>query len=58
MILGIMQLNHVLKTRDLVTKNDTKLAKHPESADNEIPNGDSFLDHGFTRPKVVLVVFL
>ena len=53
-----MQLNHVLKTRDLVTKNDTKLAKHPESADNKILNGDSFLDHGFTRPKVVLVVFL
>ena len=53
-----MQLNHVLKTRDLVTKNDTKLAKHPESADNEILNGDSFLDRGFTRPKVVLVVFL
>ena len=53
-----MQLNHVLKTRDLVTKNDSKLAKHPESVDNEILNGDNFLDHGFTRPKVVLVVFL
>ncbi|XP_030930139.1 U3 small nucleolar RNA-associated protein 25 isoform X2 [Quercus lobata] len=52
----IHSLNHVLKTRDLVTKNDTKLAKHPESADNEMLNGDSFLDHGFTRPKVLILL--
>nr|POE48249.1 digestive organ expansion factor like [Quercus suber] len=52
----IHSLNHVLKTRDLVTKNDTKLAKHPERADNEILNGDSFLDHGFTRPKVLILL--
>ncbi|KAK4544301.1 hypothetical protein RGQ29_033011 [Quercus rubra] len=52
----IHSLNHVLKIRDLVTKNDTKLAKHPESADNEILNGDSFLDHGFTRPKVLILL--
>jgi U3 small nucleolar RNA-associated protein 25 len=49
----LMQLNHVFRIRDLVTKNDSKLAKHPEIADSEIFDGDSFRDQGFTRPKVV-----
>lgn len=49
----IMQLNHVFRTRDIVSKNDSKLAKHPEIADSEIFDGDSFRDQGFTRPKVV-----
>ena len=51
----IMQLNHVFRTRDLVTKNDAKLAKHPEIADND-SLAVNFLDHGYTRPKVVLSV--
>nr|XP_028947290.1 U3 small nucleolar RNA-associated protein 25-like isoform X2 [Malus domestica] len=42
-------LNHVFKTRDLVTKNDAKVSKLRETACNEILIDDSFLDHGFTR---------
>ncbi|KAA8535738.1 hypothetical protein F0562_030760 [Nyssa sinensis] len=49
-------LNHIFRTGDLVTKNDAKLAKHQESAKEEILNGDGFLDHGFTRPKVLLLL--
>lgn len=52
----IMQLNHVLKTRNLVTKNDAKLAKRQEGA-KELLAGDTFLDHGFTRPKVMSSVY-
>ncbi|XP_050140404.1 protein NUCLEOLAR FACTOR 1 isoform X2 [Malus sylvestris] len=53
----IMQcLNHVFKTRDLVTKNDAKVSKLRETANNEIPTDDSFLDHGFTRPKVLILL--
>ncbi|KAA0058233.1 U3 small nucleolar RNA-associated protein 25 isoform X2 [Cucumis melo var. makuwa] len=47
-------LNHVFKTRDLITKNDSKVAKHQDCA--EILSGEKFLDHGFTRPKVVLIL--
>lgn len=49
-------LNHVFRTRDLVKKNDSKLAKHPESAINENLAGDSLRDHGFTRPKVLILL--
>ncbi|XP_057508744.1 protein NUCLEOLAR FACTOR 1 isoform X2 [Actinidia eriantha] len=48
-------LNHIFRTRDLVTKNDAKVAKHQKSAE-EILNGDNFLDHGFTRPKVLILL--
>ncbi|TQD84887.1 hypothetical protein C1H46_029560 [Malus baccata] len=48
------KLNHVFKTRDLVTKNDAKVSKLRETACNEILIDDSFLDHGFTRPKGVV----
>ncbi|PSS14557.1 Digestive organ expansion factor like [Actinidia chinensis var. chinensis] len=48
-------LNHIFRTRDLVTKNDSKVAKHQKSAE-EILNGDNFLDHGFTRPKVLILL--
>ncbi|KAG5566394.1 hypothetical protein RHGRI_002094 [Rhododendron griersonianum] len=44
-------LNHIFRTGDLVTKNNAKVAKHQERAD-ELLNGDGFLDQGFTRPKV------
>ncbi|XP_058186284.1 protein NUCLEOLAR FACTOR 1 isoform X3 [Rhododendron vialii] len=48
-------LNHIFRTGDLVTKNNAKVAKHQESAD-ELLNGDCFLDQGFTRPKVLIVL--
>lgn len=47
------QLNHVFKTRDLVSKNNAKLTREEEGKREELLiNGSSFLDHGFTRPKV------
>ncbi|KAI8573345.1 hypothetical protein RHMOL_Rhmol01G0269800 [Rhododendron molle] len=48
-------LNHIFRTGDLVTKNNAKVAKHQERAD-ELFNGDSFLDQGFTRPKVLILL--
>ncbi|KAF5177251.1 U3 small nucleolar rna-associated protein [Thalictrum thalictroides] len=44
-------LNHVFKTRDLVTKNEAKLVKLRENNKEESLNGEEFLDHGYTRPK-------
>ena len=41
-----------------MTKNDAKVAKHQETVKEEILTGGSFLDHGFTRPKVVSIAFL
>ncbi|KAJ4957649.1 hypothetical protein NE237_024760 [Protea cynaroides] len=49
-------LNHVSRTRDLVTKNNEKLNKHEEAVKAEIVSGDGFLDHGFTRPKVLILL--
>lgn len=37
-------------------KNDAKLAKLQDIAKEEILSGGGFLDHGFTRPKVMLVL--
>ncbi|KAL6013283.1 hypothetical protein ACLOJK_003775 [Asimina triloba] len=54
----ISKLNHVYRTRDIVTKNDVKVAKRGDNIKEEIINDDRFLDHGFTRPKVVLVLIL
>ncbi|KAH7544699.1 hypothetical protein FEM48_Zijuj01G0013400 [Ziziphus jujuba var. spinosa] len=50
------QLNHVFKTADLVKKNDAKLTKYEEKAKEEIITSDSFLDHGFTRPKILILL--
>ncbi|KAL9664042.1 hypothetical protein QQ045_019439 [Rhodiola kirilowii] len=49
-------LNHILKTRDVITKNDAKLAKHQESANEDILSNERYLDHGFTRPKVLILL--
>lgn len=49
-----MQLNHIFKTRDLVKKNESKIAKHRETSEQDILSDDGFLDQGFTRPKVTL----
>ncbi|KAF5728220.1 U3 small nucleolar RNA-associated protein 25 [Tripterygium wilfordii] len=49
-------LNHIFRTRDLVTKNDAKESKHQDGGKKEILTGDSFLDRGFTRPKVLILL--
>ncbi|KAJ3675470.1 hypothetical protein LUZ60_004512 [Juncus effusus] len=48
-------LNHVYRTRELVIKNDTKLNKL-EAKKEEILRADSYLDQGFTRPKVLFLL--
>ncbi|KAM7272648.1 hypothetical protein ACFE04_027311 [Oxalis oulophora] len=45
-------LNHIFKTRDLVKKNNSKIAKNREGALTD----DGFLDQGFTRPKVLILL--
>lgn len=47
-----MQLNHIFRTRDLVKKNEAKLAKLQENVKADILSNEAFLDRGFTRPKV------
>ncbi|PRQ37230.1 putative digestive organ expansion factor, predicted [Rosa chinensis] len=49
-------LNHIFRTRDLVMKNDSQVAKHQENAKNVILTDDSLRDHGFTRPKVLILL--
>ncbi|KAI3741879.1 hypothetical protein L1987_59557 [Smallanthus sonchifolius] len=49
-------LNHVFRTRNLVTKNDKMLAKHKESKGEDVLNSENFLDQGFTRPKVLILL--
>ncbi|CAO2824560.1 unnamed protein product [Amaranthus hypochondriacus] len=49
-------LNHVFRTRDHITKNDAKLSKLQEIAREEVMTSDSFLDQGFTRPKVLILL--
>ncbi|OAY82424.1 U3 small nucleolar RNA-associated protein 25, partial [Ananas comosus] len=49
-------LNHVYRTRNLVLKNDAKISKHGELKEEEILCDDCYLDQGFTRPKVVILL--
>ncbi|KAJ8437066.1 hypothetical protein Cgig2_025913 [Carnegiea gigantea] len=49
-------LNHVFQTRDIIAKNDAKLAKHPETAREEVITSSNYLDQGFTRPKVLILL--
>ncbi|CAL9749080.1 unnamed protein product [Musa acuminata subsp. burmannicoides] len=52
----IHALNHVYWTRDLVIKNDAKLTKQQEDKKEEILSGGTYLDQGFTRPKVMFLL--
>ncbi|CAI9088373.1 OLC1v1022682C1 [Oldenlandia corymbosa var. corymbosa] len=47
-------LNHILRSRDLVTKHNAKLVNSDGKAD--ILTGDAFRDQGFTRPKVLILL--
>ncbi|CAK9170662.1 unnamed protein product [Ilex paraguariensis] len=49
-------LNHIFRATDLVMKNDAKVARHQESAKEEILHTDGYLDRGFTRPKVLILL--
>ncbi|GAB2275229.1 hypothetical protein Dimus_009990 [Dionaea muscipula] len=46
------KLNHILRSGDLVKKNDARLGKHEDTAKEEVLTNDLYLDHGFTRPKL------
>lgn len=52
-----MQLNHIFRTRDLVKKNEAKLAKLQENVKADVLNNEAFLDRGFTRSKVFTYVY-
>ncbi|CAN4100943.1 unnamed protein product [Withania somnifera] len=49
-------LNHIFRTRDLVKKNEAKLAKLQENVKADFLNNEAFLDRGFTRPKVLVLL--
>ncbi|KAK4797770.1 hypothetical protein SAY86_030096 [Trapa natans] len=49
-------LNHIFRSGVLVTKNDEKIAKLEEPGHEELLFNDSFRDHGFTRPKVLILL--
>ncbi|GFQ03003.1 U3 small nucleolar RNA-associated protein 25 [Phtheirospermum japonicum] len=49
-------LNHIFKSRDLMVKNERKLSKNPERLEGKTVDGDSCLDRGFTRPKVLILL--
>ncbi|KAG0592994.1 hypothetical protein KC19_1G296500 [Ceratodon purpureus] len=53
-------LNHVLKTRDLVTKNNEKLQRLQAASGENGKKGTDFIDaprdQGFTRPKVLVLL--
>ncbi|KAG0604081.1 hypothetical protein M758_10G143100 [Ceratodon purpureus] len=53
-------LNHVLKTRDLVTRNNEKLQRQETASSENGKKGADFIDaprdQGFTRPKVLILL--
>ncbi|XP_057978036.1 protein NUCLEOLAR FACTOR 1 [Malania oleifera] len=53
---SVMDAYIIHSTRDLVIKNDAKLAKQQDISKGDILAGEDFLDHGFTRPKVLILL--
>lgn len=49
-------LNHIFRTKDLVSKNDSKIANSQASSTDDMVNGNSLLDRGFTRPKILILL--
>ncbi|KAL6542874.1 hypothetical protein OROHE_010394 [Orobanche hederae] len=49
-------LNHIFKSRDLIVKNERELAKNQESLEGKTVDEDYYLDRGFTRPKVLIML--
>ncbi|KAH6798337.1 U3 small nucleolar RNA-associated protein [Perilla frutescens var. frutescens] len=49
-------LNHIFKSRDLIVKNEKKLAKNQESVESKSVDDDAYRDRGFTRPKVLILL--
>ncbi|KAK4391949.1 Digestive organ expansion factor, partial [Sesamum angolense] len=49
-------LNHIFRSRDLIGKNERKLAKEQKSGEGISVEGDAYLDRGFTRPKVLILL--
>ncbi|GLJ23922.1 hypothetical protein SUGI_0454570 [Cryptomeria japonica] len=49
-------LNHVYKTRDIVTKNNARLSQQSNNGDKLINAAEPPRDQGFTRPKVLILV--
>ncbi|KAL0337145.1 UNVERIFIED_CONTAM: Digestive organ expansion factor [Sesamum calycinum] len=49
-------LNHIFRSRDLIGKNERKLAKDQKSGEGISVEGDAYLDRGFTRPKVLILL--
>ncbi|XP_073152181.1 protein NUCLEOLAR FACTOR 1 isoform X2 [Henckelia pumila] len=49
-------LNHIFRSRDLMSKNDRKLAKNQENMEGINLNTEAYLDRGFTRPKVLILL--
>lgn len=54
----LAQLNHIFGSRDLMVKNERKLAKNQESLEGKSVDDDAYLDRGFTRPKVYSSAFM
>ncbi|KAL8153767.1 hypothetical protein V2J09_011527 [Rumex salicifolius] len=49
-------LNHVFKCRDVVMKNEARLAKNNETGKDEVLTNNIYLDRGFCRPKVLILL--
>ncbi|KAL3835491.1 hypothetical protein ACJIZ3_010227 [Penstemon smallii] len=49
-------LNHIFRSRDLLAKNERKLARQQESVEGKHIDDDAYLDRGFTRAKILILL--